>query len=313
MERHTRILVTGANGLLGRALVQTLTENGYDNIIRCTRTDCDLTNELEVNSFFSKCEPEFIFHCAGKVYGILGNMQNQGESIYENLKINTNVIEAARRCSVKKILVMGTGAVYPETAPVPLTEETIFNGLPHHSESGYAHAKRAALAMLEAYAEQYQMKWTYIVSCNLFGEYDNFDLNNSHVVPALIRKFYEAALHGKQPLVWGNGSAERDFLYVKDAAKIIIECMKNIEGAVNIGSGTTYKIRDIVSHLEKIYAVSANFDENMPNGQAYRGYNLSKIDRFLNFDPIGVPEGLKITCEWYKNKMESAERPRNVC
>jgi GDP-L-fucose synthase len=197
---------------------------------------------------------------------------------------------------------MGTGAVYPFPSPgLPLKEDMIFLGRPHPAHAGYANAKLAMLAMLEAYEESYGLKWAYIVSGNLFGPRDKFDVEFGNVVPSLIRKFCDAKKSGGKVQVWGDGSAQRDFIYVKDAARASVGVMSDIDGAVNLGSGQVYRIRDVVDTLGELTGMSERieWDASKPNGQAYRAYDLSKIHD-IGLRPVySLHDGLKETWDWY--------------
>jgi GDP-L-fucose synthase len=224
--------------------------------------------------------------------------------------INTNVIEASKNINVKKITVMGTGAVYPYPSPgIPLEEKMIFLGEPHEAEDSYAHAKRAMLAMLRAYEESYNMKWAFVVSCNLFGPRDKYDTEFGHVIPSLIKKFYDAKCKNEKVVIWGDGTAERDFLYVKDDAKACYLIMKNINGPVNMGSGNIYKIRDIVDMISEVSKMSGNivWDKTKPNGQDYRAYDLKKLNlNGFKYD-YSIKEGIKETWEWYLENIKNKE------
>ena len=232
----------------------------------------------------------------------MGGMKNQGKSFYEYGMVDTNVVEASRRAGARKITVMGTGAVYPFPSPgLPLKEDMIFLGRPYPANAGYANAKLATLAMLEAYEESYDLKWAYIVSGNLFGPRDKFDVEFGHVVPSLIKKFYDAKKSGGTVKVWGDGSAQRDILYVKDAARVALAVMKSVDRAVNMGSGEVYRIRDVVDTLGELTGMSGRieWDPSKPNGQAYRAYDLSKI-KSLGFTPaFSLRAGLEETWTWY--------------
>lgn len=309
MKRTDKILVTGARGLVGSALVEHLKSEGYENVIELGREDCDLTNPLACKEFFIHHKPDYVFHAAARVYGIMGNMMNKAASFYDNVMINTNVVESSHIVGVKKITVMGTGAVYPFPSPsLPLKEDMIFMGEPHGAEDSYAHAKRAMLAMLRAYNESYGMNWAYIVSCNLFGPKDKFDTEFGHVVPSLIKKFYDAKQAGEKVKVWGDGSAQRDFMYIGDTARVALEIMKKINGPVNIGSGDILYIKDIVNALAEITNMQnqITWDKSKPNGQDYRAYDLSKISN-VNFKcKYSIKEGLRLTWDWYKKTVESS-------
>lgn len=302
MMRDVPIMVTGAGGLVGSTLVEHLAGEGFTNLIPVFRSDCDLSDRASTEALFARTRPVHVFHAAGRVYGILGNMLNQGLSFYDNVMINTNVVEASRKHGVEKITVMGTGAVYPYPPPgVPLHEDMIHFGIPHASERGYANAKRAMLAMLESYRESYGLKWAYVVSCNLFGPRDRFDVNFGHVVPSLIKKFHTARSNGTAVDVWGDGSAQRDFMYSRDAARVLQTIMEEVEGAVNIGSGVVYSIRQIVETLGEItdMADRIRWDASKPNGQEYREYDLGRI-RDTGFRcRYTIAEGLQQTWDWY--------------
>jgi GDP-L-fucose synthase len=266
------------------------------------RAYCDVDDTPATFALIDRRRPDHVFHAAARVYGIMGSMKHQGASFYENCMINTNVVEASRRAGARKITVMGTGAVYPFPSPgLPLKEDMIFLGRPYPANAGYANAKLATLAMLEAYEESYGLKWAYIVSGNLFGPRDKFDVEFGHVVPSLIKKFYDAKKNGGTVEVWGDGSAQRDILYVKDAARVALAVMSSIDGAVNMGSGHVYSIRDVVETLSELAGMSGRieWDHSKPNGQAYRAYDLSKIER-LGLSPIySLRDGLAETWKWY--------------
>ncbi|MBR72844.1 MAG: GDP-fucose synthetase [Rhodospirillaceae bacterium] len=302
MQKNETVLVTGAKGLVGSAICDYMNNQGFHDVIGIGSQDCDLRDPNPTIRMFEKYKPRYVFHAAARVYGIMGNILNKGLSFYDNVMINTNVIEAARLVEVEKITVMGTGAIYPYPSPrIPLNEEDIFLGEPHPSENSYAHAKRAMLAMLKSYQESYNMNWAYIVSCNLYGPKDKFDTINGHVIPSLIKKFYDAKKSGDNVSVWGNGSAKRDFMYVEDTARVIFEIMRRINGPVNIGSGQVVSIARIVEILCNVSNMNGRveWDDGKPNGQDYRAYDLSKINS-LEFDCLyNMEQGLKNTWDWY--------------
>jgi GDP-L-fucose synthase len=302
LNKSDRILVTGAAGLMGSSLVEHLLAEGYENVIPLQRADCDLIDTPATFAQFERLRPDHVFHAAARVYGILGSLKHQGALFYDNCMINSNVVEAARRASVSKITVVGTGTVYPfPSAGLPLKEDMIFLGRPHPAHAGYANAKLAMLAMLEAYQESYGLKWAYIVSANLFGPRDRFDTETGNVVPSLIKKFHDAKRSGGAVTVWGDGSAQRDFVYIKDAARIALGVMNSIEGPVNMGSGHIYGIRDIVDTLAEITDMGSRieWDHSKPNGQAYRGYDLSKINGLGLKPAYSIRDALKETWDWY--------------
>lgn len=305
MNHEMPIMVTGAGGMVGSTLVRHLAQQGFTRVIPVYRRECDLADRACTEQLFARTRPVQVFHAAGRVYGILGNMMNQGLSFYDNVVINTNVVEAARKFSVEKITVMGTGAVYPYPPPgTPLKEEMIHYGVPHPSERAYANAKRAMLTMLEAYEESYGLKWAYVVSCNLFGPYDRFDVQFGHVVPSLIKKFHDARKNGTDIEVWGDGSAQRDFMYSRDAARVFRAIMESIEGPVNIGSGRVFSIREIVGILGDLSGMTdrIRWDSTKPNGQEYRSYDLSRINAIDFRCKYSIADGLKETWDWYCEK-----------
>ncbi len=302
LNKSDRILVTGAAGLMGSALVEHLRGQGHENVIPLTRADCDLIDTSATFAAFERLRPDHVFHSAARVYGILGSLKNQGPLFHDNVMMNTNVVEASRRAGARKITAMGTGAVYPFPSPgLPLKEDMIFMGPPHPAQAGYANAKLAMLTMLQAYQESYGLKWAYIVSANLFGPRDRFNTETGNVVPSLIKKFHDAKTSGGVVTVWGDGSAQRDFVYIKDAARIALGVMDAIDGPVNMGAGQVYRIRDVVDTLGEITGLSdrIEWDASKPNGQAYRGYDLSKTVSLGLKPAYSLREGLKETWDWY--------------
>ncbi|NGX56469.1 MAG: GDP-L-fucose synthase [Candidatus Anoxychlamydiales bacterium] len=307
MNLEDKILITGANGLVGSNLTEVLKKEGYDNLVTVGRKDCDLLNLENTVNFFKIHKPKFVFHLAAEVYGIMGNMKNKGKSFFNNILLNTHVIEASKQINVNKIIAMGSGCVYPYPQPsLPLKESMVFLGEPHFSEDSYAHAKRAMLAHLKAYKESYDMNYAFVISGNLYGPNDKFDIENGHVIPSLIAKFYEAKKNNTKITVWGNGLAKRDFLYAKDVAKALIKIANEIEGPVNMGSGMVSNIKDIVFHLAKYLNIEDKvvWDSSMPNGQDHREYDLSKLFS-VGFKPMtDLQEGLIETFDWYSNNLD---------
>jgi len=302
LNKSDKIVVTGAAGLMGSALVDHLRSEGYENVVPLKRADCDLHDTPATFAFLERSRPDHVFHAAARVYGLGGSMKHQGASFYANCVINENVIEGSRRAGARKVTAMGTGAVYPFPSPgLPLKEDMIFLGRPHPAQAGYANAKRAMLAMLEAYQESYGLKWAYIVSGNLFGPRDRFDIELGNVVPSLIKKFYDAKKSGGTVQVWGDGSAERDFIYVKDAARAALAVMSGVDGAVNMGSGGVYSIRAVVDALSELTGMSGRieWDRSKPNGQAYRAYDLTKLHAAGFAPKYSLRAGLEETWNWY--------------
>jgi GDP-L-fucose synthase len=306
MKRSDTILVTGANGLAGSAVVEHLRANHFTCVVPLTRDDVDLRNHGLTAAMFRRIQPAHVFHAAATVYGLGGNMANQGKAFLDNTLINTAVIDAAKKCgSVKKITVMGTNCVYPYPPELPYRESTIFDGRPDVGEVGYAHAKRHMLAMLEVYHQSYGLDYCYIVSGNLYGPRDKFNPETGHVLPSLIRKFWDAKQNPDDVVsVWGNGTATRDFLYSADLARIVHILMSEAikPGAINIGHGKSYSIRQAVLALSVISGVSMDrvqWDATKPNGRPECYADLSRI-RALGFLPShDLVTGLKATWDWF--------------
>lgn len=310
-DKSSPIVVTGAGGLVGTALLSLLAEEGFTNVLAPRSAEVDLRDPVSTSDYFTSVKPTFVYHLAARVYGILGNMENKGLSYFENVMINTNVVEASRLAKVKKIVAMGSGAVYPYPPPRKLLEEDdIWSGKPHPSEDSYAHSKRAMFAQLVAYKEQYGLDFVFAISGNLYGPNDKFDIQHGHVTPALIAKFYAAKAAGTKVSVWGNGSAVRDFTYSTDAALALYTSMQKGEGAMNIGSGDIRPIRDIVTTLAEVTGMTEQvvWDTSRPNGQEFRAYHLGRL-LALGFKPkVNLRQGLEQTFRWYSENVKIARK-----
>ncbi|MFY9289055.1 MAG: NAD-dependent epimerase/dehydratase family protein [Alphaproteobacteria bacterium] len=302
MQKDASIAITGASGLVGKSLVALLRAEGFTQIHEMNQTTCDLTNRQATLAYFDAVKPDYIFHLAAYIFGVMGNMRNQSESYLRNLLMNTHVVEASQRVAVKKITAMGTGAVYPYPPPGdPLSENMIWMGKPHDAQRGYAYSKRAMLAHLDINQENHGINYAFVVSSNLYGPHDRFNTEVGQVVPSLIRKFYEAKQTGKKISVWGNGSAQRDFMYVKDTARALRLIMDTIDGPVNLGSNHVHSIRDVVTHLATYTGQEdkVEWDASKPNGQPYRGYDLSKLQQAGFQSAFSLEQGLRETYDWY--------------
>ncbi len=303
---ESAILITGAGGLIGSALIEQLKVHGYKNLILCRRELCDLRNRDAVNAFFIEVKPDVVFHTAAAVYGIGGNLVNRGSVFLDNILINTHVIEASRIAGVKKIIAMGTVAAYPDPKTIPVKEDQIWDGPPHGSESSYGHAKRAMLAQLLAYQENYGLDFAYIISTNLYGPNDKFDIHFGHVIPSLIRKFYEAKQCDSDVSIWGDGSAARDFLYSKDMGRALVSIMNHFTGSINVASGTKITIKDIAAMLADHYRMNdrIKWETDKPQGREFYEIDLSHL-RAMGFSPsFSIREGLYETVNWFNEKYE---------
>ena len=302
-------MITGGTGLIGRALNNALTSQGFKEVVSVGSRDFDLRDSRSVNCMMSEIKPEYIFHLAARVYGLGGNTMYKSDILVDNVLINTHVIEFARQSGVRKIVAMGSGCVYPElTGQEELFEDQIWLGPPHPSEDSYAHSKRLMLAQLNAAKEQYQLSSAFIISGNLYGPHDNFNVKKGHVIPSLVAKFFEASKDEKPVTVWGSGIAVRDFTYSDDAANALIFILRNLEGPVNMGSGHHHSIRDIVDFLQGLTTVRVGWDASKPDGQLVRCYNLDKL-RSTGFQAkVSLAEGLRRTYEWYSENWQQTRK-----
>lgn len=310
VERHAPILVTGASGVIGQALVERLREVGHENVVALTSADCDLRDEHATVDLFKQYQPVLVFHLAAKVAGIMGNMVNRAGAYLDNIRINTNVIEASHLSGAKKIVAMGTTAIYSDIVPLPMREDDIWLGPPHHSEAPYGHAKRAMLAQLTAYNEQYGLGYAYCISTNLYGAHDKFDENFGHVLPSLISKFSRACREGTSISVWGDGSPQRDFLYARDAAEALRLVAEKGEGAINLATGSPVSIREVVELLAEVSGFTGDiiWDATKPNGQMLREYSTDRLFG-LGFSPnYSLREGLAETYAWYRANEQNVRR-----
>jgi len=300
LEKNARILITGGTGLVGRALVNALSEEGFVDVMALGSRDCDLRESIAVKKLFGELQPDYLFHLAARVHGIGGNQKYKSDILFENVMINANVVEYSRRAGVKKIVAMGSGCVYPELkGQEELYEDQVWIGPPHPSEDSYAHSKRLMLAQLNAAKEQYGLSSAFVISGNLYGPHDSFNTEDGHVIPSLVAKFFAAAHEGKPVKVWGSGVAIRDFSYCEDTAAALIAILRNLEGPVNMGSGMRHPIRNIVETLQAITNVPVEWDSNKPDGQLVRYYNLNKLESTGFKAKVDLKEGVRRTYEWY--------------
>jgi len=315
IDRDARILITGGTGLVGHSLSRLLDDEGFGNVIAVGSGDCDLRNVDAVKKMFADLRPDYVFHLAARVFGIGGNKKYKSDVLFDNVMINSNVIEYARKSGVKKIVAMGSICVYPAfQGQQEFKEEHIWMGPPHSSEDSYAHAKRLMLAQLQAAKEQYGLSSAFAISANLYGPHDNFDIKNGHVTPSLVAKFFKAKQTGQPVRVWGSGAAIRDFSYCDDAARALYEILLKIEGPVNLGSGFRHPIRDIVTILQRICgdSVRVEWDSDKPDGELYRSYNLDKLAAAGFKARIPLEEGLRRTYEWYAANWQTARHQSRI-
>jgi GDP-L-fucose synthase len=304
MDKTAKIFVAGHRGMVGSAIVRELQNQGYKNIITKTRLELDLIDQKAVRDFFAQEKPEYVFLSAAKVGGIEANRTQQGAFTYENLQIQNNIIHNSYLNGVKRLVFLGSSCIYPRLAPQPIKEEYLLTGPLEPTNYGYAIAKIAGVKMCEAYRDQYGCDFIALMPTNLYGINDNFDLNGSHVLPALLRKFHEAKVE-KKPVVevWGSGTPMREFLYVDDLAKACVFAMNNkkVAGLTNIGTGTDVTIAELAKLIKKIigYNGEIKFDATKPDGTPRKCMDVSKINSLGWRAEISLEEGIAKVYEWY--------------
>lgn len=306
MNKNSKIYVAGHRGLVGSAIVRNLEEKGFKNIICRTHKELDLTNQNEVKKFFEEERPEYVFLAAAKVGGIHANNTYPADFIYENLMIQNNVIKAAHDFEVKKLLFLGSTCIYPKMAPQPIKEDYLLTGSLEETNEAYAVAKIAGLEMCKFFKRQYGDNFISCMPTNLYGPNDNFDLKNSHVLPALIRKFHEAKVNNSEVVeVWGTGKPLREFLYVDDMADACVFLMENYDGEqhVNIGTGVEVSIRELAETVKKVVGFEGElvFNTDMPDGTPRKLTNVEKLHKLGWNHNIKLADGIKRSYLWYKN------------
>ena len=304
MDSESRVYVAGNTGLVGSAIVRMLHWKGYTNILSSPSKSWDLRNQMDVERFFRVNEPEYVYLAAAKVGGIGANAYYPGHFIYDNLMIQTNVIHAARKFGVKKLLFLGSSCIYPKFAEQPITEDQLLGGYLEPSNDAYAIAKIAGIKMCQAYRKQYGFNAISLMPTNLYGPNDNYDLDSSHVLPAMIRKFHEAK---DKVTLWGDGSAMREFLYVDDLAEAAFKCMVDYdsEDIINVGTGKDITIKDLAETIADVVGFDGEvvWDTSKPNGTPRKVLNVDKI-KSLGWKPkVSLREGIQKTYDLYKDSL----------
>jgi GDP-L-fucose synthase len=304
MKLDSKIFVAGHNGMVGSAIVRRLTELGYTNIITLNRNKLNLLDQSEVDNFFRKVGPEYVFLAAAKVGGINANQTQKADFIYENLMIQTNVIKSSYSYDVKKLIFLGSSCIYPKMSPQPIKEEYFMTGSLEPTNDAYAIAKITGIKMCQSYNEQYGTNFISAMPTNLYGPNDNYDLNNSHVLPAMIRKFHEAKIEGKQSVeLWGTGTPMREFLYVDDLADACIHLMLNYNDSeiVNIGTGQDVTIKELALIISDIvgYKGDIHFNSDMPDGTPRKLLDVSKLEEIGWKYSTSLKEGIEKTYKEY--------------
>jgi len=300
MKLSDKIYVAGHNGLVGSAIVRLLQKKGYSNIITRSSEELDLRDQKLVNDFFEAQQPMFVFLAAAKVGGILANQTYPADFIYDNLNIQNNVIHAAYKWGVEKLLFLGSSCIYPKNAPQPIEEGYLMTGFLEPTNDAYAIAKIAGIKMCQAYHRQFGCRFISVMPTNLYGQGDNYDLQHAHVLPALLRKFHEAKINNDPTVtVWGTGKPRREFLHVDDAAMACYFLMQRYESPeiINVGSGIDHTIKEMATTIKKITNYPGNiiFDESKPDGTPRKLLNVDRIHSLGWKSIIDLEEGLSAT------------------
>ena len=314
MESNSKIYVAGNTGLVGSAIIRMLKRRGFTNILSSPSNRWDLRRQDRVQEFFRVNKPDYVFLAAAKVGGIGANSTRPAEFIYDNLMIQTNIIDSACRYGVKKLIFLGSSCIYPKLPKIPITEDQLMTSALEPTNDAYAVAKIAGIKMCQAYREQYDFNAISLMPTNLYGPNDNFDLESSHVFPAMIRKFHDAKDNVDHDLggpfvppvvLWGDGSPMREFLHVDDLAEACYTCMEKYESGdiINVGTGEDVTIKELAETIKDVtgFEGGITWDTSKPNGTPRKVLNVDKL-KSLGWEPkIGLREGIESTYEWYTN------------
>ena len=318
MEKNSKIYIAGHNGMVGSAIVRSLQSKGYDNLVFIPSQKYNLINQQIVNDFFEREKLDYVIDAAAKVGGILANNTYRAQFIYENMMIQNNLIHAAHEHKVKKLLFLGSSCIYPKLAPQPMKEEYLLSGELEYTNEPYAIAKIAGIKMCENYFRQYGDNFISVMPTNLYGPNDNFDLQSSHVLPALIRKFHEAKIENSDVVeVWGSGKSKREFLYVEDLAEACVYILENINAEtlndrmgishLNIGCGEDISISDLACIIGDIidYKGEIRYDTSKPDGTPRKLLDISRL-RDLGWEStITLHEGIRRSYNWYVDNLRT--------
>ncbi|MHB8310123.1 GDP-L-fucose synthase [Metallibacterium sp.] len=312
MQKRDRIFVAGHRGLVGSAVVRALRAQGFENLLLRTRAEMDLTDQAAVYRFFEAQRPDYVFLVAGKVGGILANSSYPADFIRDNLMIQSNVIDAAHRYGARKLLDLGSSCIYPKHAPQPMTEDCLLSGALEPSNEWYAVAKIAGLKMCQAYRRQHGFDAISLMPTNLYGPGDNFDLDSSHVLPAMLRKFHDAKLRGDDHvMLWGTGTPRREFLHVDDLARACLYVMEQYEGEafLNVGVGVDVSIRELAGMVQEVVGFNGriDWDASKPDGTPRKLLDVSKLHALGWTASIPFREGVAATYQWYLQHLASAK------
>jgi len=307
MNKNIKVYIAGHNGLVGSVIVRQLKKAGYNNLIHRTHEELDLINQKEVDNFFCKERTEWVFLAAAKVGGIMANIEHPAEFLYENLMIESNIINSAYKYGIEKLLFLGSSCIYPRECSQPMKENYLLTGKLEPTNEGYALAKIAGLKLCEYYNKQYKTNFISLIPSNVYGIGDNFDLKNSHVMAALIRRFHEAKVR-KLPIIklWGTGKAKREFLYVDDLADACLYFMENYDAKelppfINIGTGEDISIKKLAELIKEIvgYEGKIVWDASKPNGMPRKVVNITVVNELGWQAKVSLKEGINETYMWF--------------
>jgi len=304
MEKNSKIYVAGHMGLVGSAIIRKLKTAGYNNIIIKTKQELDLTEQSKINEFFKKEKPEYVFLGAAKVGGIMANKNYPAEFIYSNLMVAANVIHTSYENNVKKLVFLGSSCIYPKLAPQPIKEKYLLSSALEPSNEAYAIAKIAGLKLCQYYNQQFNTNYISVMPTNLYGPNDNFNLENSHVLPAMIRKFHEAKINKQDTItLWGSGQVKREFLHVDDLADALLFLMNSYDDKdiINIGTGSDLSIAELAQLIKQTVGFEGeiNWDKTKPDGTPRKLLDITKLKE-IGWDPkINLSEGIKNTYQWF--------------
>ncbi|MEI6311543.1 MAG: GDP-L-fucose synthase [Bacteroidota bacterium] len=306
MEKQAKIYIAGHNGMVGSAIHRKLLADGYTQFVMRSSQELDLKNQAAVFEFFAKEKPEYVFLAAAKVGGIVANNTFRAEFIYDNISMQNNIIHAAYINHVKKLMFLGSSCIYPKLAPQPMCEDALLTGLLEPTNEPYAIAKISGIKMCEAYRDQYACNFISVMPTNLYGTNDNYNLQDSHVLPALIRKFHEAKINGNPSVeIWGTGSPKREFLHADDLADACVFLMNNYNDKpfINIGSGEDISIKDVALLIKDIVGYTGNlvFDSTKPDGTPRKLMDVTRLHKLGWMHKIKLEEGLKLAYQDFLN------------
>ena len=309
MNKDDKIYVAGHRGMVGSAIKRRLGKEGYTNIIVKTSKELDLTNQAKVDEFFSVEKPDYVFLAAAKVGGIMANIESPGQFIYDNLMISTNVIHAAYKNNVKKLMFLGSSCIYPRNCPQPMKEEYLLDGKLEPTNEAYALAKISGLKMCEYYNKQYNTNFISVMPSNIYGENDNFSKESSHVVAALIRKFHEAKVANNEVVeIWGTGKARREFIYVDDVADACVYLMNEYseDQHVNIGTGEDVSIKELAEIINEVIGFKGRieFNTDKPDGMPRKLCDVSKLHSLGWNHRVNLKEGIAKSYKWFIDTLE---------